>query len=132
MPADRLKSLRKEKYISVTTSGHDNRTVAAPAWFAIDGDRLVVFAGSTTETIGRVRGKLPVTVAPCTPRGKVIGTAIPGTAMILPASAGTQADRLLRARYPIAWRLMGGTSRLARLVRRQPAGQRVYLEVRRR
>jgi PPOX class probable F420-dependent enzyme len=130
MPADQFKALQNEKYISLTTFRRDGRAVATPVWFALDGDRLVVYTDGTTGKVKRIRNNPEVTVAACTASGKVKGPAIPATATILPPGAGAQADRLLSQRYPVAKPIIGVFNRLSGLVRRRPAGQRVYLEIR--
>jgi PPOX class probable F420-dependent enzyme len=130
MPTDQFKSLAKEKYISLTTFRRDGRGVATPVWFALDGDRLVVMTMRTTGKVKRIRHNPQVTVAACTGSGKVKGPAIPATATILPPEAGAQADRLLSTRYPVARPLINILNRIVRLVRRQPAGKSVYLEIR--
>jgi hypothetical protein len=62
--------------------------------------------------------------------GKVKRPTIPATATILPQDAAAQAERLLTARYPIAWRGLGAVNKLIALVRRRPGGQSMYLEIR--
>jgi PPOX class probable F420-dependent enzyme len=130
MPNSQFIVLEKEKYISLTTFRRDGRAVATPVWFALDGQRLVVYTDSTTGKVKRIRNNPEVTVAACTASGKVKGSAIPATATILPPDAGAEADRLLSRRYPVAKPLIGAFNTIVGLVRRRPAGQRVYIEIR--
>ena len=126
---DQLHALRQEKYLSLTTFRRDGSPVATPVWFVLDGDYLLVHTGSATGKVKRIRRTPKVTVAACTGRGRVTGAELRATASILPEGAGLRAERLFRARYPVALPVVGALNRIVRLVHRQPAESSVYLQI---
>jgi PPOX class probable F420-dependent enzyme len=129
MATDQLHTLRNAKYLSLTTFRRDGTAVPTPVWFVIEGDHLLVFTGSSTGKVKRIRNNPQVTVAACNPRGVVKGPVLAATATILPASEGARINRLFDARYPVARPLIGTLNRLIRYLRRQPAAATTYLHI---
>jgi PPOX class probable F420-dependent enzyme len=125
-----IDSLRRERYISFTTYRRNGQSVATPVWFAIDGQRIVLFTGDRTGKVKRLRHDTRVTLAACSFNGKVKGPAFAGTAVILPDSAKDEVMPLIRSKYRITKLLLDTSVHLIRLFRRKPQTRSVYIEVR--
>jgi len=77
MSNERLAALADEKFISLTTFRRDGTAVPTPMWFALDGERILVWTSPTAGKAKRIRNNPHVTVAPCTVRGNVTGASFP-------------------------------------------------------
>jgi PPOX class probable F420-dependent enzyme len=71
-------------YLSSATFRKDGRPVATPVWFAIDGDRILVWSGASEGKVKRIRNNSRVIVAVCDYKGKLKGPAVEATAVLLP------------------------------------------------
>jgi len=122
--------VRTEQYISLTTFRRDGRPVSTPVWFAVDGDRLVVWSAATSGKIKRLRHARRVTVAPCDIRGRVTGEVVEGVGVLLPASEGKRAQNLLDRRYGLTKQLYSAVMRIwNHSILRRPAVPAAYIEI---
>lgn len=117
-------------YLSLTTFRRDGRAVATPVWFAVDGDRILVWSSASAGKVKRIRSNSRVIVAVCDYRGKAKGPAVEAIAVLLAQDAGEKADRVLNRKYWYVkppWEAVLGAMRL--FSRRKSAGA-AYIEIR--
>ncbi len=101
--------LADERYISLTTFRRDGSEVSTPVWVVSDdGRRLLVWTGSQTWKVKRIRREPRVLVAPSTFRGRERGPRIEGTARVL---EGFDVKALIRKKYGLQMRLLELVSR---------------------
>ncbi|WP_256104815.1 PPOX class F420-dependent oxidoreductase [Streptomyces sp. ODS05-4] len=93
-------TLRRGRYLSLTTFRKDGTGVATPVWYAIDGGELVVWTRSDAWKVKRLRRDQRVLVAPCDVRGNVPEGAprAEGTARLLQDAAELKRVRGLLSR----------------------------------
>jgi PPOX class probable F420-dependent enzyme len=92
-------------YVSLTTFRRDGTPVATPVWASRDGDRLYVWTEAGAGKVKRLRGNPRVLLAPCDARGRLQGTQVEGTAVLLDGAAGVErVRRLHRAKYGLQFR----------------------------
>jgi PPOX class probable F420-dependent enzyme len=90
-------SLAGERYISLTTFKRDGTPVSTPVWVTSDdGRRLLVWSGTETWKVRRLRRDARVLVAPANFRGRERGPRIGGLARII---SDPGVDALLRRKY---------------------------------
>ena len=90
-------SVARHRYISLTTHKRDGTPVSTPVWVVSDDDeRLLVWSGSATWKVRRLRRDPRVLVAPCSFRGRERGGRVPGRARVV---EGVPIDELLREKY---------------------------------
>lgn len=132
MPANAttFASLRRERYIVLTTFRKSGEGVGTAVWFADVAGKLYVYTGGNTGKAKRIRNNPRVTVAPGTIRGAVTGPAIEGRARILTPGEGAAANKALSRKYWIMRPLNDGMNKLLGVFRRrrEPANI-VYLEI---
>jgi uncharacterized protein len=108
--------LGDEPYVSLTTTRRDGTPVPTAVWAAPDGEgRLLVWTGSESGKVKRLRHTAAVTVAPCDRRGKVTGDAVPGTARLLPDSELPRVHDAMTRKYGLLYRISTAGTRLGRL-----------------
>lgn len=120
----------RSAYLSLTTFRRDGQPVATPVWFAVDGDRILVWSSASAGKIKRIRNNSRVIVAVCDYKGKLKGPAVEAIAILLPQDAGEVADRVLNRKYWYVkppWEAVLGVMRL--FSRRKSAGA-AYIEIR--
>ena len=100
------------QYVALTTYRRDGTPVTTPVWAAEEGGALYVFSNPTAGKVKRIRNSPRVTVAPCSMRGVITGTALPGEAVLLSRDQMPQVWRLLVKKYGIAARLFAIYDRL--------------------
>lgn len=101
--------LARERYISLTTFRRDGSAVSTPVWVVSDdGRRLLVWSGSQTWKVKRIRREPRVLVAPSTFRGRERGPRIEGTARVL---EDFDVKALIRKKYGLQMRLLELASR---------------------
>jgi len=88
-----------EKYASLVTYRRDGTPVATPVWLVADGDAVLVWTGTNTGKVKRVRLSPGVTLAPCTARGRPRGAAVPGHAVVCDAQATARTRELIMGKY---------------------------------
>ena len=95
---DRIAALEPHRYISLTTYRRDGRAVATPVWFALDGDRILVWTDRVAGKAKRIRATGRAAVAPCDmPAAGPTPTPIAATGRVLPASEDDRSRRSSRA-----------------------------------
>jgi len=117
-------------YLSLTTFRGDGRPVATPVWFAVDGDRMLVWSGASEGKVKRIRNNSRVIVAVCDYKGKVKGPAVEATAVLLPPDAGARIHRLLNRKYWYVKPPYEAVLGLLRVFRRRESGGAAYIEIR--
>lgn len=95
-----------EKYASLVTYRKDGTPVATAVWVATDGDAVLVWTGTKTGKVKRVRANPEVTVAPCSARGKVRGEAVTGHAEVCDASGTDRTRELIVKKYGFQGRFL--------------------------
>ena len=101
--------LARERYISLTTFRRDGSEASTPVWVVSDdGRRLLVWSGSQTWKVRRIRREPRVLVAPSTFRGRERGPRIEGIGRIL---EGFDVKALIRKKYGLQMRLLELASR---------------------
>ncbi len=118
-----FEALGRHKFICLTTFRRSGTAVPTPVTYAPLGDKLYVITGGSTGKVKRLRHSSQVTVAPCDPRGTVLGESIPAQGRVLSADEA----RALRSR------LHFGAPKLVMFVfnrlRDLRSGGNVYLEI---
>jgi PPOX class probable F420-dependent enzyme len=87
------------KYLSVTSFKRDGTPVATPVWFVIDNGRVLIYTGPESFKAKRIRRNPSVTIAPCTPNGRLRGDPVPATAEFLPEDETDRVMRLIARKY---------------------------------
>jgi PPOX class probable F420-dependent enzyme len=123
-----IAELGKERYVALTSYRRDGRPVTTAVWCAADGGRLLVWTGSKTGKVKRIRRDTRVTVAPSSASGTPRGDAVEGVAEIVDDTDEIQA--LLTRKYGAMYRAVRSFTALARTVRRRPAEPSVTLVIR--
>jgi PPOX class probable F420-dependent enzyme len=109
--ADRIGS---GKYAVITTYRRDGSPVATPVWIARDGASLVVWTGTTTGKVKRIRRNPRVTVGPSTARGAPTGEAVPARAELLDAAGTERVRTLVKRKYRLTGPLIVNFSKWRR------------------
>ncbi len=91
--------------MQLTTFRKDGTPVPTPVWVARTGNELRVWSAADAGKVKRIRRSGAVQVAPCTPRGKPIGTPIDATARMLPDDDVPGVLDLLVQKYGLLGRL---------------------------
>jgi len=105
-------ALPSARYLLLTTYRRNATPVATPVWFAIDGERLLVWTDARSGKVRRIRRDSRVTLATCTLRGRPTSGAAEGTAAVLPPEHGGAVQRLIDRRYGPTMRLYRAYTRL--------------------
>lgn len=109
-------------FLSLTTFRADGEPVMTPVWFARVGDRLYVVLPAHADDVRRIQHNAQVEVAPCTPDGDLLNTAVEAMAVILPPERSAEAHHRLNAKY-------GWQRRLPELLRVLRRDERVVVEI---
>ncbi|MEV0806526.1 PPOX class F420-dependent oxidoreductase [Micromonospora sp. NPDC050200] len=113
-----LDRLAAEKYLLLTTFRKDGRAVPTPVWAVRDGDTLAVWTAADSGKVKRIRRDGTVTLAPCDVRGRPLGTAVPGHAVLCSPQESDRVRDLIKRKY----RLLGRLSLLGSRLRRGERG----------
>ena len=97
----RFSPLLDGKYLSLTTFKRDGTAVPTPLWFVADDGRLLVVTGADSFKVRRIRRNPAVCVAPCSASGRVRGEPVAARAEILPDTAMTHAEQLMKRKYQL-------------------------------
>src|SRR5260370_42351 len=116
--------------MSLSTLRRDGRPVATPVWFAVDGDRILVWSGASEGKVKRIRNNSRVMVAVCDYKGKVKGPAFEATAILLPPDADARVHRLLNRKYWYVKPPYEAVLGIVRLFSRRKSGGAAYIEIR--
>jgi PPOX class probable F420-dependent enzyme len=123
-------ALAEEKYISLTTFRKDGTPVATPVWVVSDnGRRLLVWTGSRTWKVKRLRHDSHVVVSASDFRGRTRGQSYDGVGRLLDVPQGSLVEPLLNRKYGLTRRLLGIFNRLVRLVTRKQPEPAAYIEI---
>lgn len=95
-----------EKYASLVTYRGDGTPVATPVWLVADGDAVLVWTGTHTGKVKRVRRSPAVTLAPCNARGRPHGAAVPGHAEVCDARTTDRTRELIMGKYGFQGRFL--------------------------
>jgi PPOX class probable F420-dependent enzyme len=124
----RIASLEKHRYISLTTFRRDGRAVATPVWFALDGHRIIVGTDAASGKVKRIRANGRATVAPCDMRGKAKGHPLAAAGRLLPGSDDARALALLGRRYRLMKPLVDAWTAATHFVRRKQRPAAIFIE----
>jgi uncharacterized protein len=118
-----LDDLRGRKYRVLVTYKRSGEPVPTPVWFGLGDGKLYVRSEAGVAKVRRIRNDPRVRVAPCTVRGKPLGSPAMGHARVLDSTADeARAERALRANYGLGRRVYEGVG--------GPLGvDTVYLEI---
>jgi PPOX class probable F420-dependent enzyme len=104
-------SLRGHKYCLVVTFKRDGAAVPTPVWFGLDEAGRVYFrTGAEVAKVRRIRNNARVLVAPCTVRGKPLGSSIEGRARLVAADEKQHAEAAIQSNYGLGRRLYEGAA----------------------
>jgi PPOX class probable F420-dependent enzyme len=120
---------RSARYIALTTFRRSGVPVTTPVWFAARDDRLLVWTAAESGKAKRLRTRPEVTVVPCTMRGTPVGSAVDGTAVLLPASELPGVRSALRAKYGLVLAAYDAAVALWLRVRHKPEPPSVAIEI---
>jgi uncharacterized protein len=122
--------LGKEQCIALTTFRKTGQAVTTPVWFAERLGTIYVETYANEGKVKRLRHTAHVTLAPCTYSGKITGAVSEGNARILTASQeSATAQEALSRKYGLVRRLYYLGMALARILRRQPKSELVYIAI---
>ena len=122
--------LADEKYISLTTFKQDGTPVATPVWVVSDdGQRLLVWSGTETWKVKRLRRDPRVIVSASDFRGRTRGDSYEGVGRLLDIPQGSLVEPLLNRKYGLTRRLLGVVNRLVRVVTRKQPEAAAYIEI---
>ena len=115
MSSDVLRSLEKERYISLETYRRNGTGVKTPVWFAIMDHSLVVVTNGNSYKVKRLRRNSAIQVAACNASGKkLLGPLHEGTGeLVADPAVEKSALSLLKKKYRLQWRVFALASRLA-------------------
>jgi uncharacterized protein len=68
-----LSDLSAAKYVNLRSFKRDGQPVDTPVWFALTGDKLVVFTDGTSFKVKRISRNANVELARCDFRGNLLG-----------------------------------------------------------
>ncbi len=119
--ADPWASLKREKYINLTTFRKNGTAVRTPVWFAELNGHVVVYTVDNSGKVKRIRNNGRVELAASDARGNIRGPKLQGTARIMPAAQAQHLEEALNRKYPL--------KRLFNLFIRIRHTPRAYLEI---
>ncbi len=103
--------LEGHKHCLVVTFKRDGSAVPTPVWFGLDADgRLYFRTGADVAKVRRIRNDPRVLVAPCTVRGKPLGTSVEATARVVPPVEKAHAEAAIQSNFGLGRRLYEGAA----------------------
>ena len=104
-------SLASHKYLSLETFRKSGEGVRTPIWFAADpavrpdagAAKFYVYTIGNSGKVKRIRNTSRVRIAPCSARGKLLGSWMDARAEIVTGAEADRGQRLLRKRY-LPWK----------------------------
>jgi PPOX class probable F420-dependent enzyme len=103
--------------------------VATPVWFALDGQRVIVWTDAASGKVKRIRANGRATVAACDLRGRTTGDAMPAAGRVLPSSEDARARALLTRRYRALKPLVDAWTAATHFVRRKQRPTEIFIEL---
>ncbi|MEW1708052.1 PPOX class F420-dependent oxidoreductase [Microbacterium sp. NPDC089190] len=131
VPDTHWREIASSLFVSLGTYRKNGALVAVPVWIARDGDELVVTSERSTGKVKRLRNDSRVVLRPCSRMGSIDPDAITVEAharIAGPATGDDRADRALRRKYGLQFRIILGVEALVRRIQRKP-GDRVILRI---
>jgi PPOX class probable F420-dependent enzyme len=115
--------LRGHKYCLIVTFKRDGTAVPTPVWFGLDAEGRIYFrTGADVAKVRRMRNDPRVLVAPCTVRGKPLGSSVEGKARVLAPGEEEHAEEAIKSNYGLGRRLYEGAADAV-------GGDEAYVEV---
>ncbi|HET6334434.1 MAG TPA: PPOX class F420-dependent oxidoreductase [Polyangiales bacterium] len=71
------------KYVNLRSFKRDGSPIDTPVWFALVGDRIVIFTDGTSYKVKRIRRNAKVELARCGVRGQLVGPWLPGRCRVV-------------------------------------------------
>jgi uncharacterized protein len=102
--------LEGRKHCLLVTFRRSGEPVPTPVWFGLDGGRVYARSEERVGKVKRIRANPRVLVAPCDSRGKPLGPAAEGTALILPAEEEERAERAIQSNFGLGRRMYEGVA----------------------
>ena len=131
VPDTHWREIASSPFVSLGTFRKNGALAAVPVWIARDGDELVVTSERSTGKVKRLRNDPRVVLRPCSRMGSIDPDAITVEAharIAGPATDDDRADRALRRKYGLQFRIILGVEALVRRIQRKP-GDRVILRI---
>ena len=113
-------------YCRLVSFRRDGTAVPTPVWFALADDHLYVKTEMPSGKVRRIRRNARVQIAPCTLRGRPLGSAVNGRGRVLATWEECAAEQTLQLRYGLVRRLFG---LFVEPIFRWQGKRSVYLEV---
>jgi PPOX class probable F420-dependent enzyme len=104
--------------------------VSTPVWFALDGDRILVWSGASEGKVKRLRNNSRVMIAPCDYKGRINGPVVAATAALLSSDEGAMVHRLLNRKYWYVKPPYETVLRILAFLRRRKSDGAAYIEIR--
>jgi uncharacterized protein len=98
-PEHGFESLRGHKYCLLTTFRKSGKPVPTPVWFGLGDGKTYLRSEAAVGKVKRIRSNPRVRVAPCTFRGKPLGSPVEGRARVLAPNESERAERAIAANY---------------------------------
>ncbi len=109
MPIPGFEQLRGHKYCLLVTYKRSGEAVPTPVWFGLGDEELYVRSEADVAKVKRIRNHPQVRIAPCTVRGRPLGSPAEGRARVLEQRGEEQeAEAALRANYGLGRKLYEG------------------------
>jgi PPOX class probable F420-dependent enzyme len=122
----------EEKYVAVVTKKRSGDTVSTPVWIVGTADGRAGFVtDADSGKVKRINNFADVTLQPCDSRGRVrAGTeAVAATATVVRGDGVDPFQEALREKYGLMVPLIDAGYKVRNFVKRQPAGERVAVEI---
>jgi uncharacterized protein len=103
-----FESLRGHKYCLLTTFRKSGEPVPTPVWFGLADGNVYLESEAVVGKVKRIRSNPRVQIAPCTLRGKPLGTPIEARARILGPDESERAERAIADHYGLFRKLFDG------------------------
>jgi PPOX class probable F420-dependent enzyme len=100
-PAPELEAFARRKTALLTTYKRDGTAVGTPVTIALSGNRAFVRSYDRAGKAKRMRNRRDVRIAPCTMRGRPVGSDIPAHSRLLADDEAAQAARAIARRQPV-------------------------------
>ena len=99
-------ALHGHQYMNLVTFRKTGVGVKTPVWFALNGNRLVMYTLGTSGKVKRLRNNPRVQVGPSDARGEPLGTAVEARAHFLQGKEVKTAEKLLGKKYGLLYTLL--------------------------
>jgi uncharacterized protein len=107
-PEHGFESLRGHKYCLLTTFRKSGEPIPTPVWFGLADSKVYLGSDAAAGKVKRIRSNPRVRLAPCSPRGKPLGSPVEGRARLLAPNESECAERALAANYGLFRKLLEG------------------------